>query len=65
MVHFDPGVFQQMPVHKIGRGYKRTNDVSLEEVDVPKIILPQNPHFIAKLKAGSTGNLLVIISALL
>ncbi|TXG67146.1 hypothetical protein EZV62_008421 [Acer yangbiense] len=53
-------VFEQMPVHKIGRGYKRTNDVSLEEVDVPKIILPQNPQFIAKLKVGSNRNLLFV-----
>ncbi|TXG67147.1 hypothetical protein EZV62_008422 [Acer yangbiense] len=54
------GVFEQMHVHKIGRGYKRTNDVSLEEVDIPKIILPQNPHFFAKLKAGSNRNLLLV-----
>ncbi|KAK2639237.1 hypothetical protein Ddye_027032 [Dipteronia dyeriana] len=54
------GVFEQMSVNKNGRGYKRTNDVSLEEVDTPKIILPQNPHFIAKLKAGSSRNLLFV-----
>ncbi|KAK4836908.1 hypothetical protein QYF36_001262 [Acer negundo] len=54
-----------MAAHKIGRGYKRTNDVSLEEVDVPKIIQPQNPHFIAKLKAGSTKNLLLVPATVL
>ncbi|KAK4838916.1 hypothetical protein QYF36_017563 [Acer negundo] len=59
------GVFQQMLVHKIGRGYKRTNDVLLEEVDVPKTIKPQNPHFIAKLKAGSTKNLLLVPATVL
>ncbi|KAK3199232.1 hypothetical protein Dsin_022647 [Dipteronia sinensis] len=54
------GVFKQMHVHNIRRGYKRTNDVLLEEVDARKIILPQNPHFIAKLKTGSNRNLLLV-----
>ncbi|KAK3199231.1 hypothetical protein Dsin_022646 [Dipteronia sinensis] len=56
---------EKMPVHKIGRGYKRNNDVLFEEVDVPKLIQPQNPFFIAKLMPGSKRNLLNVPSKVL
>ncbi|KAK2639239.1 hypothetical protein Ddye_027034 [Dipteronia dyeriana] len=54
------GVSEKMPGHMIRRGYKRTNDVPLEVVDVPKLVQPPNPFFIANLKTGTKKNLLFV-----
>ncbi|KAL5788468.1 hypothetical protein ACOSP7_005417 [Xanthoceras sorbifolium] len=59
------GVSEKMPIRKIGRGSKRTNNLLLEEVDVSKYIQPRNPFVIAKLRAGPRKNLLPVPSKIL
>ncbi|KAK4838905.1 hypothetical protein QYF36_017442 [Acer negundo] len=59
------GVSEKMHVHMSRRCYKRTNDVPLEVVDVPKLVQPQNPFFIANLKTKTKRNLLFVPATVL